>query len=248
MKRILLYVLIAIISFIGFTLILAPASTIWSFFSQDVLARTPGLNVYQVQGTAWHGHGNLQYLQFPQSELSWQVEPLTLLTGKVSTDLRLQGEAHEFNGHLNLDQTSLEVPLLTGYLDAAYINQVSQPQGVTFSGRIEVQSLKISSDLVWFEQAEGKIYWPGGKIISRTVAAGTRVFDLPALQGDISMDNKVISLDIHHAGATLVDIQLKPDGWVVVAVKARLFDIAQLPWPAGSSLDDTVIQFEEKLF
>jgi hypothetical protein len=81
------------------------------------------------------------------------------------------------------------------------------------------------------------------------MAAGTRVFDLPALVGEIRMRGQDINLILHpeNPNQVLVDILVKPTGWVVVAVKARLFDVAGLPWPAGSSLEDTVLQFEEQL-
>jgi hypothetical protein len=41
---------------------------------------------------------------------------------------------------------------------------------------------------------------------------------------------------------------LKPDGWAEISVKARLFDLAKVPWPAGSNLDETVLLLEEQLF
>ena len=55
-------------------------------------------------------------------------------------------------------------------------------------------------------------------------------------------------MDISKIEANQVDIQMKPDGWIVVAVKAKLFDLAQLPLPSGASGQDTVLEFEEKVF
>lgn len=245
MKRILAFAGLALITFCTFVVVFAPASLIWRFAEQQVLQQVPDLHVLRVGGTVWSGEAELVYRKFPTSELSWKISPGALLSGDIGSSLRLYGEGHDFVAESTINQNAAMVQSLVGYVDALYINSVSQPQGLTFAGRVEVQSLSLSSDLKWIQQANGRVFWPGGKIISRTRAAGTRVFDLPAIQGDISMRGDAISLNLHHDNQTIVDILLKRDGWVTVAVKPRLFDIANLPWPAGSSPSDTVLEFEE---
>jgi len=247
MMRVFGFGLIALLTFCIFVLVFAPASLIWRVAEKEVIRNVPDLHVLRVGGTVWSGAAELAYRQFPTSLLSWQIAPLPILGAKVETQLVVAGEGHELNGDGLVEQQFAQVKSLTGYIEASYINRVSQPQGLTFAGTVDIQSLSFQSDLRWIQEARGRIYWPGGKIVSRTIQAGTRVFDLPALTGDISMRGDTIYLNLHHNNETIVDILVKPDGWISVAVKARLFDLANLPWPAGSSPSDTVLEFEEKL-
>lgn len=249
MKKFVLYFLIAVLTFIGFIAVFTPASLIWKQVEAPLLKNVPELSVASVRGTVWQGNADLYYRRFPSSQLDWQLAAAPLLSQEAVSVLRLSGEGHQFDAQLTATAKSLVVHSLIGSVDAQYINRVSQPQGLTFVGRVDVEKLNLSSDLAWIQDVSGRITWPGGKIVSRTIAAGTQVFDLPALVGDLSMEGRNIQLNLHANNPTesLVEIMVKPDGWVVVAVKARLFDIAGLPWPAGSSLEDTVLQFEEKL-
>ncbi len=250
MKKAILYTLIALLTFVGFIAVFAPAAIIWRQVEAPIMNQVPDLSVVNVRGTLWQGNTEIYYRQFPGSVLNWTLAPLPLVTNQqAQSELKLEGDGHLLEGLLTADAKSLIVNGLNGFVDATYINRVSQPQGLTFVGRVDIRDLNITSDLAWIQQASGKIYWPGGRIVSRTLAAGTRVFDLPALTGDLSTEGRIIKLVIHpnDPSQTMVDIALKPDGWVVVAVKARLFDLAGLAWPSGSSLDDTVLQFEEQL-
>lgn len=249
MKKFAIYTLIAILTFVSFLAVFAPASLVWRQVQTPLQNQVPDLSVTTVRGTLWDGKAEIFYRQFPGSLLSWQITASGLLRQQVQADLQLKGEGHEIESVLTAERDNLQVHSLLGYIDSSYINRVSQPQGLTFIGTVEVQDLSLQSDLKWIQQATGRVYWSGGKIVSRTTAAGTRVFDLPALVGDLAMQGRNINLTIHpnDSNQTLIEIVLKPDGWVVVAVKARLFDLAGLAWPSGSSLEDTVLQFEEQV-
>ena len=248
MTKIVTFTVIALLTFCSFVVVYAPASLLWRFAEQHVVKQVPDLHIFGVDGTVWSGAAELVYRQFPASLLVWEVSPLPILRGEIETSLYLSGDGHDFDGYGSVSQTAAVVESLVGYVDADYINRVSQPQGLTFAGRVDIKSLSLSSDLAWIQQASGDIYWPGGKIISRTRAAGTQVFDLPAIKGDISMRGEAVSLNLRHNNEPVVEILLRRDGWVTVAVKARLFEIANLPWPAGSSPSDTVLEFEEQVF
>ena len=250
MKKFVLYTLIAIFTFVGFVVAFAPAALLWRQVESELVRNVPDLTVANVRGTLWNGTAELFYRQFPGSLLEWQLAAVPIATSQeAQTQLKLAGEGHQFNANVVANANSLVIESLKGHVDALYINRVSQPQGLTFAGRVSVEYLDVSSNLRWVQAAKGQVTWPGGKIISRTQLDGTRVFDLPPLVGDIDMNGPDIQLTLHpnDRNQTLTDIVIKPDGWVVVAVKARLFDLAGLAWPGGSSLDDTVLQFEEKV-
>lgn len=241
------FFLIAVMTFVGFVLVLAPASLVWRSVNDQVLQQVPDLHVLRVGGTVWQGDAELVYRQFPASILNWQLKALPLVKQQAEVTLTLAGDGHELSTSVMANQQQAKINSFSGYVDAEYINAVSRPQGLTFSGRVTIEHLTATSDLKWIQQADGRVFWPGGQIISRTILNGTQIFNLPALTGDISMTGSDVRLDLHHNGASVADILIRPNGWVLVMVKARLFDLANLPWPSGSSPDDTVLQFEEQV-
>ena len=247
MARFLIYCVIALLSFLAFVAVLAPAAPVWSLVSKDVLRLQPDLNVLMVDGTIWTGNAEISYRQLPTSVLSWDIAALALFKRKLHAQLNLAGDFHHFETELQMTQSDLLINNLNGTLNSQYINVVSKPQGLTFNGDISAEALSLKASPKRVHSASGHISWPGGKIISRTEAAGTRIFDLPPLDGELSMLGENLRLNIHHNNQTAVDIQLKPNGWVLVSVKALLFDLANQPWPAGTKLSDSVLEFEEKI-
>jgi hypothetical protein len=244
LKKILLYSLAAALGLTASIVVLAPAAPAWKLLSGKV--NVPNFSVLQVHGTIWNGQAGLQYQQFPTSLLTWQLDPLALVSGTIDIAFHIAGDGHDFKGEARINSSGFNVSNLRGFMHSRYMNTVSQPQGLTFSGEIKADNVSFVSDWIWFNEAEGHIYWPGGRIVSVT-PAGSQVLDLPSLDGDIGLVEDRVQLLIHYQQAGLIDIQVKSDGWIIVAVKARLFDLAQLPFPAGMNLQDTVLEFEEKI-
>ena len=247
MLRTLLFILAGLFSFSCFLIIFAPAAPLWNLIEDDISRRLPDLRVLAVAGTVWEGRAELQYRQFPSSSLSWQLDPIEIINKVAVVQLKLKGMAHEFVAEVKLTPTQMNVNNLQGFVGSRYLNSVSRAEGLEFSGQIAIENINLASDLAWIQSLRGQLYWQGGKIVSRSRDIGVRVFDLPELRGDLSMKDASMLLNIHHNRQSVTDIQLKPDGWVVVTIKARLFDLASLAWPSGTSLDDTVLQYEEKI-
>ena len=62
------------------------------------------------------------------------------------------------------------------------------------------------------------------------------------------MEGDSVQLLIHSDSLAVIDMRLKPNGWIIVVVKARLFDLASLSLPEGSDPEDSVLEFEERIF
>ncbi|MDP4765206.1 MAG: hypothetical protein NWR61_02555, partial [Pseudomonadales bacterium] len=61
MSRKLLYVFAAVLGFVGFILVYAPARPLWGFISDDVGRQAPRLQVRAVGGTVWQGQADIQF-------------------------------------------------------------------------------------------------------------------------------------------------------------------------------------------
>jgi len=248
MRRYLSFGLIALMSFLVYIIVQFPISPIWNAVKQDLVNAVPDLAVYKVGGRIWQGEAGLQYLNFPESTLDWRIHASRLLTLSLLTDLKLEGLNHTLSGSAEITSDSASLIDLNGYVDAAYINTVSEIQGLLFSGRITAKQLNLSSDLRWLTAADGQVTWPGGRIISQSHFGAPQVLELPPLIGDISMQGEVLWLKIHHNDLPMLNIAIKPNGYASVTVLARLFDTAGLPWPPGMALDEPVLELEEKIF
>ena len=243
--KILFYFVAALLSFIIFLAVLTPAAVVWRLTVDEV--SIPNLQVYQVSGTIWNGQADLKYQQFPDSSLRWEVDPLSLVFGGVELEFLVSGDSHEFSGDAHMNDSGVVMTNLQGTLGSRYINNVSRPKGLTISGEFEIQDANFTSDFRVINDAGGHVYWSGGRIVSIN-ESGTTVWDLPSLEGDLSLVDASVELLIHREQASVVDIQLKPDGWLSVAIKARLLSLAKLPLPSATGLQDTVLEFEEKVF
>lgn len=247
MGKFFLYAGVAALTFIGFLIVYAPASLAWSLIKADVDRAVPDLEVLGVDGSVWSGNAALRYREFPPANLTWSLRPTSLPEGPgARIDLTLEGEGLRAAGTGNTTRTFASVDA-AGVIDSSYINPVSVRYGLTFPGEVNIQKLRLRSDLTWFQSAVGTATWGGGTVLVES-AAGAQAFTLPALDGTLSMNGSNLILDVTSAGQILLQVTLKPTGWAVVDIKARLLEEAGLPFRAGTSPNASAIIAEEKLF
>ncbi|MCH7741431.1 MAG: type II secretion system protein N [Proteobacteria bacterium] len=242
----LLYISIAVASFLMFIIVFAPATPVWSLIRETVHERVPDLNVYRVSGTIWSGESEIQFRRFPPSLVTWQLSPVDLIKGVAKIRVRAQGEGHLLEAEVALTASNADIKSLHGTIDSNYVNVVSEEFGFTFSGNLEIRELSISADRIWITGAAGTAHWTGGRIII-TTAAGPQSFVLPPLQALFLMRQQRLILDITHQQQTLISIILRKGGWAEIAIKARMFVLANLPMPGGSDRDETILLIEEKI-
>jgi hypothetical protein len=155
---------------------------------------------------------------------------------------------------LNLSQAETLIEGLQGKISSSFVNQESETLGLTFTGELELLNINFSADRRWITAIDGNLHWTGGKVHYRPDSSADpgytpgQIFELPALDGALSLEGNILLLNVVYRGASLILVRLKPDGWAEISVKARLFDLAKVPWPAGSNLDETVLLLEEQLF
>ncbi|MCZ6503745.1 MAG: type II secretion system protein N [Gammaproteobacteria bacterium] len=240
----LVYFFVAVVSFLVFIVVFAPATPVWSLIRGNVHERVPDLNVYRVSGTVWNGESEIQFRQFPPSLLTWQLSPVDLIKGVAKITARATGEGHALEAEITLTASNGDIESLHGTINSDYINVVSEQFGFTFSGDLEIRELSISADQHWITDAAGTAHWTGGKILITTLP---RSIILPPLRGLLFKQQQQLVLDITHQQQTLIRIALQKGGWAEVAIKGRMFDLANLPLPGGSTLDETILLIEEKI-
>ena len=252
MKKFMLYGLAALLSFICFVAVFAPANMLLKSTKSQIVAAVPGLSINHINGTIWRGTTTFQYRDFPVSNLQWQLSALPLLTQQIKVSVDISGTDHILNGNITAEKNHLLLQNIHGTIDSEYINVVSVPLGLTLTNQLILKDLSIASDLKQINHIAGLIHWAGGSITARN-GSDIQRFTLPALQGTLSTlddvtGNKPVShLSVAYENNPIVNIDLAQSGWVKVTVLGRLFELAAIATPADTRADDTVLEFEEKI-
>ena len=254
MKRIFMYIVAGSVTFLGFIMAFAPASLLYSTVEAELDKVIPEVQLVSMSDTIWRGTALLRYRGFPDFTLNWRLAATPLMAANISADIEVAGEGHALSTHLNLSQAETLIEGLQGKISSSFVNQESETLGLTFTGELELQNINFSADRRWITAIDGNLHWTGGKVHYRPDSSADpgytpgQIFELPALDGALSLEGNILVLNVVYQSASLILIRLKPDGWAEISVKARLFDLAKVPWPACSNLDETVLQLEEQLF
>ena len=247
-----LYGAAALLSFICFVAVFAPANILLKSTKSQIMAAVPGLFINQISGTVWRGATTFRYRDFPLSNLQWRLSALPLLSKKVEVSFDISGTDHTLSGNISAERDHLLLQNIQGAIDSEYINVVSVPLGLTLTNQLILTDLSLASDLKQINHIAGLIHWAGGSITARN---GTNLqhFVLPPRQGKLSSrnditDNSPVShLSVTHQNKAIMNISFAQSGWVKVTVLGRLFELAAIATSADTEADDTVLEFEEKI-
>jgi hypothetical protein len=185
------------------------------------------------------------------SNVTWQVSLSGLLTGRLPFAATIAGDAHnlQMTGSANLSQLSINT--LKGTLDGRYLSQYGQRFQVQLAGELNIIDLSLVTYQRWLLNAEGNLTWSGGTV-SIPGPGGRQYLQLPALRGQLTMLDQNLQLQVRDttsdAGEELLSVMLQPSGWAKVAIKTRMFKLANISLPGNQSPDDMALTLEEKIF
>lgn len=236
------YILIGVLAFLGFALVLAPASV-----ARLATGRLDGLAMRTVGGTLWDGHANLAYRGQRIGNLEWTFMPLAVLSGEVrvrwrlaDADTDLSGIAAQGLGHRSVNAA--------GRVGAPAVNRVLGRYEIAIDGDFEVTDIGVVSG--GSTRASGAIAWSGGRTIYRLSGQNYDTV-LPAMVAEVRTVDGEHTLDARLAddsAAPLVQARLRPSGWIEIGLTRRFTALAGKPWPIPGDEDAVVLTVEEQLF
>jgi hypothetical protein len=246
MKRVIAYTTLALVTFVCVIVVFAPAATLWNLVKNDVSRRIQDLQVLTVDGTVWQGDAMLRYREFPPAKLAWDLSPLSLFRQQAVIVAELNGEGLAIDSNSVIMRSGL-VADGNGVINSSYINAVSTRYGLTFPGELIIRNLDIQSDFRWISDIDGRLSWGGGQVLLQY--AEPMVVQLPPLEAILSkVEGNNLLMDVTHAGDTVIQVTLRPTGWAIVDIRARLFDLAGLPRPERLQPENSAALLEEKIF
>ena len=238
---------VLVLSILAFLIIKAPASVAFSFVRDDLAKNAPEILVTAVGGTVWSGVADVKFANFPPSTLSWDELDLSPFDREVEARLKLAAPSHDLSSRLRANASRVRLAETSGFIDHTYVDPWGASYGLAFEGTIDVRRLELESDQRWLTDLDADLSWSGGNV-TYTAYGETQIYTLPVLDVAARLDGTMLRADVTHDAQTVMEVSLSQDGVSYVAVKARLFLLANLPWPGGQPADESVIEVERPLW
>ena len=158
------YVIIAVVSYLLFTLINTPAATVISLLEKNM--QIP-VKFYGVQGSIWNGQADSLLIQGqpPVSMLQWSLNPLSFLVASLSADIEAQIKQQKIIGNISIGaRGNIEASNVRARLDAADVQQlISMPFGeLAGDFNLEIKSLQWTGK--GLPITSGRLNWKNAKL------------------------------------------------------------------------------------
>ena len=262
MRKPLIFGFVGLLIFVGVIVLRAPAGVVWRMLAPQVKSALPELVVSRIAGTVWDGQVQLQYASMLPSDVTWQVALPELLSGRLPFAATMTGDAHDLKitGSANLSE--LRIDTLQGTLDGQYLSQYGQRYQIQLAGSLNILSLHLTTTPRWPLDVAGQLTWSGGAV-SIPGPSGRQYLQLPALSGQLTMQDQNLQLQVSETTSDfssnsasnfasnaqeLLTVTLQPSGWAKVAIKRRMFKLANIAFPGSQIPDDVALTLEEKIF
>jgi len=239
--------LISFMAFLLFVVSMAPASLVYRTIQGKINNSLSDLVIIRLDGSIWKGQGEIKYREFPAFIGTWKLYPFHLLalTAKSYIKIKTNGLNAEF--HLEINHQGGSVNSFNAVVQDHYLNEVTIPYGLDFSGEVMLLNGRLGFDQNWLTEIEGELTWDGG-IVHIQTPDKIHTVNLPPLRGHLSMEKTILKLEVSESGHTMMKIHIRPDGWAKVAIHYSFMRLANLPLPVISGAgEDPAIVLEEKI-
>jgi hypothetical protein len=244
MKKVALYAVAALVSCVVFAVIYAPASLFWLLVRDQT---PPGVSVYDVRGSIWAGTATVSYSPLPTSSVAWSTHLGPLLERAIALDLRVQGDGHVAAGHLRTDGQSTSVRGVSGTINAHYVNALAARFALKFSGALDVNDGSAQMGGRWPNAAGANFSWTGGEV-SYLPDGEAQSYFLPPLTGHVDMADDNIRMHLVDSMEPVVDVTIKPDGWMHLVLRGHLFNLLTPDQPQTFTSSEVVLEVEQQVF
>ena len=226
--------LIALITFLAFFVAMMPAAFVYNFFQDKISRVIPDVNFNSFEGTVWSGKSYVQIKHFPIVTCTWKISPLALFKAHIESSLSFSSNGLTGSADISVSNKGADIDNLSAVARSNYLNQFTIPYGLDLSGNIQLSNANLSFDNEWLTDSEGELTWQGG-IVHIQPPQQIHTASLPPLKGQIYQQERTLRLDVRGAELDLMSVQIKPDGWAIVAINYALLDLTDIPLLADTT-------------
>lgn len=193
------YILIAVVSYLLFTLSAIPAASVYSLLSDKNLP----LKLYGIEGSIWNGSAASAVIprKPPVEQINWQLNPFALLLASISADFNAQFNEQTVVGHIKLSMAgNVTVSDLKTSMAASEIARLASVPLGEFGGEVflDIESVSLADSTI--PVINGTIIWQNAQVtLTETVDLGQLTIHItPQTNGDLlaKLANDKGSIDI----------------------------------------------------
>ncbi len=168
------YILIAVISYLFFTLTNVPAAKVLTLLKSYV--ELPA-QINGIEGSLWNGSAQAVVIknQPTLKNISWSINPVSLLLAQVSANVQAHVEGQAVNGHVNasLLSGSVDISDLRAELTAKELQQLMNLPFGELQGKISLEIQQLSIEGQNIARINGVARWNKAKFtLAETVSLG----------------------------------------------------------------------------
>ncbi len=196
-------------------------------------------------GTVWRGSGELLIAGASLGILSWDLQGVTILQGKLSYHVRLESAEQNINGGLVLFPTN-GVQNAEGRISSSAVNRWLAPYNISLSGEFNLENVSLMFSSGVPSSAGGEIHWQGGPISYR-LANENSTGMLPPMTAVLGPAAEA-AVFAEGGQTPLLQAQLQANGFAKVGVTKLLTKMLNRPWPGSDADHEVVLEVEEQVF
>jgi general secretion pathway protein N len=247
LKKILLFSMLGVASYLSFLIATFPVSLVWANVSDQLPLKQLQINVKAVSGSIWKGEAFIASRGI-EGVLAWDVFVPGFFTGKLPVKLRIKSNIGSFQTMARFALNGAELMDTRGNINLPGLNPLLKRDRLTLAGDIKVENLTLAFYDGVISTANGRFTWSGGDVkypAGREVHGG----QFPPVVAVISQKADVTRLSVRDNQSTvdLLEGELDAFGMGTLKVKRRLLDLANEPWPKNSSESDVVFKVRRKV-
>ncbi len=242
---------VGIISFMLALLATLPISFVLSYLPKNI-----PIQLSQVSGTIWQGKAvSVRYQNIELGQLNWDIQPLSLFLGQLSSHINLNGEQIKLDSdiaihwdktlHLSHTQAEIEASFLQNF------KKIPAKLAGTFNLNLDSVIVKIPNNQPPLPLIQGKIEWHNAQVLS-PVDIPLGAFRLVIKTRDQTQLGQLNNLDTPNAPIALdtkLQLDQKYDYQVMGKIKANKQANALLKMginSLGKAKADAYIPIDEK--
>lgn len=240
----LVYVVIALITFVLCLALLAPASIV-----KNAVERVDGLTLSELSGTLWSGSGTLNVQGQPLGALTYRFKPLDLLLLRATYEAHLSSPTLDLNALASASLRAATVEA-SGHVDAAALRALLSDYDMDIGGAFDSDGVHVVR--AWdaaVPNVDGELRWTGAPVTYR-LGNVTHQVRLPALAGFIDSSAgapEMTAYEVDH-DTPLMLARVGADGWVTIGITKRFTQLLGQPWQGSDADHAVVLEVQEKLF
>ena len=175
---------------------------------------------------------------------------MEIFAGRLAFKVTMQNQNIHLAGVINRGFSHTEFQGKTT-LTQGLVNTILLPYEIRVEGEFEINDLSVKiNDKRQVEFLTGSVTWEGGTSRYRSNDE-TRVFEMPAVKGELTHSDGVAVLDAHDSEhrIPLITARFQPDnGLFEVALTQHMLDLSQMPWGSTAESSAVVLEVARELY